>query len=490
MNFPDTDVHGVRDDRAGRAVRGKRIMTRWNWKRWAWAIVAGTTLAGSYAAADDLPKAGETITLTVPGQGEKTVSVVKSVRKSDGSVETEVKDTKSGEIFTLIDPAPENKVPARPVASPPPISRAPVTTTPALPSAPNPSVTALPTKPATPMPPAPAKPLSSSFAELPQMPRAEARPMAVPKMAPTRVEANAPMAGPTPMPPMHEPADRRRLFNREPMGPSTVPHTPASAAATPVATKAEEKKSGLLNRVFGSKKPQMVPVGNPPTPPSESRSQAKPATTNLPRSFSDSSISAPVLPPTPRVNAEPPRAMPPKPTAPSAPGRIEPVVPPKPVIQSVPTPPSAPGVPLPLPASPPVQPQSSKPAAPAVAMKPAMLPQTVQPASYTPVSMGLPAEIEPAARTLRDALAPSARITAAKGLAEGRHGSTDAVKAVLFHSAKSDPCPAVKAACIEHLCKLGYYDPAFIKHIKGAADDSSDEVKAAAKAALTRMKVQ
>ena len=107
-------------------------------------------------------------------------------------------------------------------------------------------------------------------------------------------------------------------------------------------------------------------------------------------------------------------------------------------------------------------------------MTPAGTTATVRPASNTtPIEMGLPAEIQPQATTLRDALAPSHRMIAAKGLAEGRHGSSEAVKAVLFHAAKTDPCPAVKACCIEHLCSLGYFDPAFLKHLKMASDDAS-----------------
>ena len=125
---------------------------------------------------------------------------------------------------------------------------------------------------------------------------------------------------------------------------------------------------------------------------------------------------------------------------------------------------------------------------PAVEVKPAGTTATVRPASNTtPIEMGLPAEIQPQATTLRDALAPSHRMMAAKGLAEGRHGSSDAVKAVLFHAAKTDPCPAVKACCIEHLCTLGYFDPAFLKHLKMASDDASEEVRTAAKAALVKM---
>jgi len=96
-------------------------------------------------------------------------------------------------------------------------------------------------------------------------------------------------------------------------------------------------------------------------------------------------------------------------------------------------------------------------------------------------------DIRPYATALHNALAPSARMTAAKGLAEGRHGSTDAVKRLLFHATRTDPCPAVKAACIDHLCKLGYYEPAFLRHLKAACDDPAEDVREAARAALVKM---
>jgi hypothetical protein len=101
--------------------------------------------------------------------------------------------------------------------------------------------------------------------------------------------------------------------------------------------------------------------------------------------------------------------------------------------------------------------------------------------------MMLPEEVVPYATRLANALAPSARLTAAKALAEGRYCSSDSVKQVLFHAAYADPCPEVKAACIEHLCKLGYYDPAFMKYVKTACWDSSAEVRKSAEWALDKM---
>ena len=119
--------------------------------------------------------------------------------------------------------------------------------------------------------------------------------------------------------------------------------------------------------------------------------------------------------------------------------------------------------------------------------KPMDMGERVRPAGHAPVEILLPVEILPFAATLKDGLQPSKRIMAAKALAEGRHGSTDAVKLVLFNAAQTDPCPAVKASCIDHLCKLGYFDAAFLKHLKAACDDPSDEVRAAARAAMIKM---
>ena len=35
------------------------------------------------------------------------------------------------------------------------------------------------------------------------------------------------------------------------------------------------------------------------------------------------------------------------------------------------------------------------------------------------------------------------------------------------------PCPAVKACCIEELCKLGYFTPDFVAHVKAACADEN-----------------
>ncbi|MDB5312138.1 MAG: hypothetical protein JWO38_6340, partial [Gemmataceae bacterium] len=220
--------------------------------------------------------------------------------------------------------------------------------------------------------------------------------------------------------------------------------------------------------------------------------------------------------------AEPPRAMPARPlTPPPAPGRTDPVMPPTPVIPGpppgplpvpppgagsipiptpmpppgsvplpVPMPAAPPGVPvptIPIPAPPGGAPQARAHVVPAVSMRSGGPIEVVLPVGYVPPEFATAQDIRPFAVALREALAPSVRITAAKGLAGGRHGSTDLVKRILFQAAQTDPCPEVRACCIEHLCTLGYYDPAFLKHLRLACADPSEEVRAAAKTAVVKM---
>ena len=89
--------------------------------------------------------------------------------------------------------------------------------------------------------------------------------------------------------------------------------------------------------------------------------------------------------------------------------------------------------------------------------------------------------------SLQTMQAPSARLTAAKALSECRHCSTDGVKGVLFQAAQMDPCGEVRAACITHLCDLGYFNPHFLGHIQTACLDTDPMVRDAAKAACARM---
>lgn len=95
-------------------------MTRRQWKRWAWAVVAGAAVGGAGRAAEPTPdkpvaqwKAGDSIPWRVEGQPEKKVSVVKVSKKPDGSIEAELKDPKTGDTFSIIEgPAAGKAVPA------------------------------------------------------------------------------------------------------------------------------------------------------------------------------------------------------------------------------------------------------------------------------------------------------------------------------------------------------------------------------------------
>ena len=84
-------------------------MKRWVWKRWVWTGVFGITAAVGLAlgagkdASPTPPKVGDVITLRFDKGAEKKVKIVKTERLEDGSYQSEVKDMKSGEVFTLID---------------------------------------------------------------------------------------------------------------------------------------------------------------------------------------------------------------------------------------------------------------------------------------------------------------------------------------------------------------------------------------------------
>jgi len=487
-------------------------MTRWNWKRWAFAIVSGTVMAGSFAAlaSDDMPKAGESITLKYPGQPDRVVMVVKSVRKPDGSLETEVKDGKSGETFTLVDPAPENKIPSVSPAKPnplPPLPQPVVAVQPARPVAPPAQLPVIANKPASPVRPAPV----NTFADVP---------------------VRSPVAGQTPMPPMAESKDKRRLFNRDPEGLATVP------AAQPV----EDKRPGILGRVFGKKSvPPAMPATSMPLAPT-ARTNAEPprvqpakpvlpppapnridrvapptpvvppvAAPTAPSSIPVPVPSKPVAPvivvpskPVAPVIVEPSKPVPPvivEPSKPVAPVIVEPSKPIQPVVitpapvESIPVPPppakptlppiAVPSIPAPVPVPTiPSVPLSSVPVEPAIDVRPApVVPVPVQPASVKPAAMDTDSLIG----TLKDAPAPSARLRAVKQLSTGPQASSEAVKSALFHTAKTDVCAAVKADCIEALAKLDHRDPAFIAFVKTACSDDSGEVRLAAKTALEKI---
>jgi hypothetical protein len=120
-------------------------------------------------------------------------------------------------------------------------------------------------------------------------------------------------------------------------------------------------------------------------------------------------------------------------------------------------------------------------------MQPGKPIEVVLPVGYVPPGFAAIQDIRPYAEALRTALAPSARMTAAKGLAECRHRSSDQVKVLLLQAAQADPCPSVRACCIDHLCALGYYHPVFVSFLRAASDDPSEEVRTSATTALAKM---
>ena len=421
-------------------------MSRWMWKRWAWGVLAGAAIATGpgLSNADDkpalpeLPKPNDTITLRFAGQPEQKVKVIKATRKPDGTVVTEVKDPATGQTFTLEDAPPGTKPETTPDAKAPTTGSKGTTGSTDTPTGKN--------------------------SILPRAKDREADPL-------------------TPAPKTDTSQDKRllggRLFGKDQQNTtSTTPPTPPPAPpADP------PKRQGLLTRIFGPKKPS--------TP-------AAPATAAMPSPAKSTTSTGPttgggVSTPSLGVTTNPPQVMPQKQPVPPPPPPVQ--VDTAPPIVVVPTPlpmtKSAP-VPVPLPAPPsglPIPPIPSPPggmqsALPVVPGRPI---EVILPVGYVPPDYAQARDIRPYATTLKEALSPAARMTAAKALADGRHGSTDEVKGILFQSALADPCPEVRACCIEHLCRLGYYNPDFIGYLKTAVNDGSEDVRDAAKAALEKM---
>lgn len=466
-------------------------MMRWFAKRWVLAGVFGTTAALGLALAQagkdapaGPPKVGDVLTLPFQNGLTKQVKVLKVEKQPDGSYLSEVKDTKTGETFTLYD---------------------------------------APTEPSK----APAKSGSSSREKEANLPKAKQRPT-----DPLLPSINTPMP---PTPKDQETKDRGfKLF-----GDRSTPSTTDPASAEP------QKRPGLLSRIFGRKsstpsttmpaatstssKPAMsAPAINPSTPPAvrptpnltspnmttKPQVPAPGGTGEPPRVPLKPSAATPPLLPNPNTPAPLPIPVPPSnppaPTSPAAPPVLPstppialptnppPVAlpsPPPAAIPAVPPPAGSPGglppIPIPpggvsktpstiVPATTPVTPSPTSPVMPAAMPAPA-------PAG---TSLTVPPEIQPTVTKLQSGFAPSERIRAAQSLANGRHGSTDAVKAIIFQACTSDPCALVRACCIDELSKLGYQNPAFHDYLKKAVNDPSEDVRFSAKAAMTKLGMQ
>jgi hypothetical protein len=413
------------------------------WKRWAWGVLAGAAIAtgpglspgDDKPALPELPKPNDTITLQSPGKPEQKVTVIKATRKPDGTVVTEVKDPATGQTFTLED-APAGATPEKT-----PDAKAPKTG--------SKSTTASTDTPAG----------KNSL-----LPRAKDR--AVDPMTPTTDTSQ----------------DKRllggRLFGKDQQNTTDTTQPPTPPADPP-------KRPGILARIFGPKKP--------PTPPASTA----PTTSAMPSSVKSTTTTGPAT----GVTSNPPQLMPQKqPVPPPPPMQVDtglppvivvpaplPMTKPAPTTQPVPSPVPVPlpapptGVPIPAIPSPPGGLQSAQPLMPGRPI------EVILPVGYVPADYALAKDIRPYATTLKEAPSPTARIIAAQGLADGRHGSTDEVKAILFQAALADPCPEVRACCIDHLCRLGYYHPDFIGYLKISVNDRSEDVRNAARAGLEKM---
>ena len=244
-------------------------MKRWFWKRWAWTGVFGITAAVGLAlgAGKDAPpstaappKVGDVMTLKFQNGPEKHVKVLKTQKRADGSYQSEVRDMKSGEVFTLVDKthmphaiAPTvPAVPARQASTPKAINAKPVNTQPK----PIDTHISIPeTKAAPPKLPAPGFSPSASMQ------------FADPLLSD--------MGGATPAA-----ASDRKLF--APSKPKTV----AAPAPMPEPTPEPQKRPGFFKRLFGKDTPAAAPKVTTLTPPGTISAAPSPARARnrLPRS--------------------------------------------------------------------------------------------------------------------------------------------------------------------------------------------------------------
>ena len=481
-------------------------MTRWFSKRWVWAALAGATVTVGMAAGgadgDGPPKVGAVVSLNIDGKGERQFKVVKSEKQSDGTYHSDLKDLKTGETITLVD-KPGDTPPAGPKSVELPKAK-PRTSDPL-----TPPVTAAMPDPSKEKEKRPV--LGRAFGD-------KDKPAALPGAT-----ANAAPKAEPPADPNKKPGLLSRIFGpKKPTGPSMPASTGAppagpvlrpgtSVAPPPVLPVPPGGLSGTTPPVAppsaggtappsfpstSTEPPRVMPVKPfaPPTP-------AVPAPLPIPAPAP--AFAAPAPPPIPAPTPAPPVAAPtPLPIPAPAPAFVAPA--PLPIPAPAPAPPVAAPTPLPalpVPSIPTPLPVPSIPSIPAppggTGLPPIPVPpggmsaakpiQVVVPVGYVPAGVAFDREVQPFAIALQSMSAPSARLTAAKGLAEGRHGSSDGVKGVLFQAAQMDPCGEVRAACIDHLCKLGYFSPHFLGYIQTACDDADPQVRDAAKAACAKM---
>ncbi|MBN9523373.1 HEAT repeat domain-containing protein [bacterium] len=411
-------------------------MTRWIGKRGLWGVVTGAAVAAGSVVVAAEP--GDVVVFK-EGNKDRKVTVTKVNKRADKSVEVHGKDAATGEAVVWVE-GESNIPPAAPAG----------TKTPA---------------PAT---PAVAKDAAAKDAGLPKAKARTDDPIG---------SAAAPM-------PETSTEKERRLFNGKLFGRDPAPAPAANPAMPQVAEAGEPKqKGGLLNRLFGKKTPAPVPAAMPgpaittPTPPPP---PPAPVTKSAPAVGGEPKVAAPTRPATTAPTVTPvPVVTPgagvpvPMPLPTSRPPAADPVPTPSVPVPSVP-------VPVPLPTIPSVPPgaQSLRPGQPV---------HVILPVGYVPAEVAMADDLRPYAAALKDAPAPSVRLLAAKGLADGRHGSTDLVKALLFTATQHDPAATVRAGCIDHLVRLGYHHPDFVSHLRRLADGPEGEERDAARTGLGRL---
>ncbi len=475
-------------------------MAWWFNKRWAWAAVVGATVTVGFATGrgDPPQKVGATISLNIDGKGERQFKVLKCEKQSDGTYLSELKDAKSGETITLVDKSGgaglKGAEPPKNMPPPPPKAK-PRTNDPLLP----PLTAALPN-------------------DLGKDKEKEKRPILgrvfgdkdKDKTPPTALNT---VANSTPKAEMPTDSGKKQgVFSRvfgpkKPAGPSMPAVTVSPVAKTPFAPPAvlPTPPGGLTG---GSTPPRpgvtvepplvMPPKSVPITPPTPTPIPTFPTPTPTP---TPSPLPTPAPTPAPLPTPAPTPAPLPTPAPAPAPSTTPAPLPtpiPIPLPAPLPTPAPTPALPVPTPAPTPALPVPL-PVPPPVGggLLPIPVPpggtssgkpiQVVVPVGYVPAGIAFDRDIEPYVVALQTMNAPSSRLTAAKGLAEGRHRSTEGVKGVLFQAAQLDPCGEVRAACVTYLCDLGYFSPHFLGHIQTACDDPDPLVRTAAKAACAKM---
>lgn len=409
-------------------------MTRWIGKRGLWGVVAGVAVAGGALATEP----GDVVTFK-EGTKDRKVTVTKVNKKADGSLEVTGKDAATGEVSTWI----EGPTAAAPVA-----------------------------------------PMTGGKAVTPPTPPAPPAAPPTPPKAKTRTDDPI---GANPAATAETPAEQqRRLFNGKLLGRDTPAPTPAAAAGTPAPQVAEaEPKGKFLNRIFG-KKSAPVPAAMPgpavttPTPAAKAAPSAGEPRVATP--------ARPVVTPTPApaVKTPAPVAVPSPgiPVPMPLPATRPPVTAPPVAAPSVGAPPVSIPIPQPLP---PVVPLPTIPGVPQSA-RPGDPVHVVLPVGFIPPEVAMNDDLRPHTTVLRDGGAAVAdRLAAVRCLGEGRHGSSDRVKEMLFAAAQADASPAVRGACIDQLVRLGYYHPDFVRHVQTAAEGAAGPERDSARAAVSKL---